>query len=222
MAANDKIKADLRDSRGTSTAKKIRASGMVPGVVYGHKMDTLNIVIDEKELIQKTRGIAGGHLYDLEIIDDSKKKRTVLVKEFQKDPIRGILLHVDFQQIAMDEHIETHVPVRLVGEAVGVKEGGVLDHHLRDVSIRVLPADMPDIIEVDITDLQVGNGIRVSALNVSGGVEILNDQDDIVVSVLPPTKIKEEVPEEVIEEEEAAPAKAEGAIKAEEKETGEG
>lgn len=206
MASREKLKAVIREERGSAEVKKMRDGGMVPGVVYGHKTETLSIAFNEREFMNKTHGISGGHLFDLEISDDSdSRKRTVLIREIQKDAVKNRTLHVDFQQIAMDEKIETNVAVRLIGEAIGVKlNGGVVDQHMREMAVRVLPAKMPDHIEVDITALDIGDSVRVADVVIPEDCEILNSVEDMVVAVLPPTKVEEKV-EELVEEEGAEP-----------------
>jgi large subunit ribosomal protein L25 len=130
-------------------------------------------------------------------IDGAKKnkKETVLIKEFQRDPITREFLNVDFLRIQMEKEIETTVPIHIINEevAVGIKEGGgVLQHGLRELHISCLPADISEYIEYDIKDLDMGVTVRVSDINISDKIKILNDPEEVVVSIIHPTQLKEE------------------------------
>ncbi len=190
-------------------SKKLRAGNYVPAIVYGLKKDPISIKIKEKEFrdVVKGKNIYSA-IFNLKIDGESKSsKETVLVKEFQKDAITGELLHIDFLRIKMEEDIETSVPIHIMNEdiAIGIKEkGGVLQHGLRELHISCLPTDIPDYIEYDIAELDMGSIVRVSDVNVSDKIKVLNDPEEVVVSIIHPTQLKEEEKEE--EEEEAEEA----------------
>ena len=138
-------------------------------------------------------------------IDGAKKnnKEAVLIKEFQRDPVTREFLNVDFLRIQMEKEIETTVPIHIINEevAVGIKDdGGVLQHGLRELHIYCFPADIPEYIEYDIKDLDMGITVRVSDINISDKIKILNDPGEVVVSIIHPTQLKEE---ELVTEEEA-------------------
>ncbi|MEA2016120.1 MAG: 50S ribosomal protein L25 [Actinomycetota bacterium] len=186
-------------------SKKLKAKNYIPAVVYGLKKDPVSIKVKEKEFkdIVKGKSIYSA-IFNLKM-DSSKKssKETVLIKEFQRDAITREFLHIDFLRIKMKKEIETAVPIHILNEeiAVGIKEkGGVLQHGLRELHISCLPVDIPDYIGYDITELDMGSAVRVSDINVSDKIKILNDPEEIVVSVIHPTQLKEE--EEEVEEEE--------------------
>jgi large subunit ribosomal protein L25 len=193
-------------------SRKLRNKNYIPAVVYGLKGEPVSIKIEENKLKDVLKGKS---IYSiiLNLKLDGKKKdgnETVLIKEFQRDPITRGFLHLDFLRIQMEKEIETTVPVHITNEeiAVGIKEkGGVLQHGLRELHISCLPADIPDYIEYDIKNLDMGLAVRVSEISISDKVKILNDPDEVIVSIIHPTQLKEEevAPEEGAEEEVTEP-----------------
>ena len=186
-------------------SKKLKAKDYIPAVVYGLKKDPVSIKVKEKKFkdIIKGKSIYSA-IFNLKM-DSSKKssKETVLIKEFQRDAITREFLHIDFLRIKMEKEIETAVPIHILNEeiAVGIKEkGGVLQHGLREMHISCLPVDIPDYIEYDIEGLDMGSAVRVSDINVSDKIKILNDPEEVVVSIIHPTQLKEEEEEEEVEE----------------------
>lgn len=186
-------------------ARKLKYKNYIPAVMYGLKKEPVSIKIKEKEFkdILKGRSIYS-LIFDMRIDGAKKDKReTVLIKEFQRDPITRDFLHVDFLRIQMEKEIETSVPIHIINEEIahGIKEGGgVLQHGLRELHISCLPADIPEYIEYDIKDLDMGITIRISDIKISDKIKILNDPVEVVVSIIHPTQLKEE---EVVAEEEA-------------------
>ncbi len=189
-------------------SRKLRNKSYIPAVVYGLKKEPVSIKVEEKKLKDVLKGKSiFSMIFNLQI--DGKKKNgdeAVLIKEFQRDPITRGFLHLDFLRIQMEKEIETTVPIRIINEeiAVGIKEkGGVLQHGLREIHISCLPADIPDYIEYDIKDLDMGLAVRVSELSISDKIKILNEADEVIVSIIHPTQLKEEevAPEEGAEEE---------------------
>lgn len=189
----------------SNASRRLRNKHYIPAVVYGLKEEPVSVKIREKEF----KGLLKGRsiyslIFDMHIDGAKKnKKETVLIKEFQRDPITREFLNVDFLRIQMEKEIETTVPIHIINEevAVGIKEGGgVLQHGLRELHISCLPADIPEYIEYDIKDLDMGVTIRVSDINISDKIKILNDPEEVVVSIIHPTQLKEE---ELVTEEEA-------------------
>ncbi len=226
------LKLKYREEKGKSKARKLRSEGQVPGVVYGKKIDTIPVLVDLKELKSVIRTEAGMNvILGLEIEGTGRKtNETAVIQEIQKDPIRDNYLHVDFHKITMDEKIQATIPIAVLGESPGVKAGGVLQHSLWEVLVQCLPADIPEHFEVDVSSLEIGDSIKVADLPRSDKVEFVSPLDEVLVSVLPPTKVEipveaaevaEVVEPEVIgveekEEEEAEkPEKAEGKEKEE-------
>ncbi|PIU29218.1 MAG: 50S ribosomal protein L25 [Candidatus Hydromicrobium americanum] len=189
----------------SNASRRLRNKNYIPAVVYGLKEEPVSVKIREKEF----KGLLKGRsiyslIFDMHIDGAKKnKKETVLIKEFQRDPITREFLNVDFLRIQMEKEIETTIPIHIINEevAVGIKEGGgVLQHGLRELHIYCFPADIPEYIEYDIKDLDMGVTVRVSDINISDKIKILNDPEEVVVSIIHPTQLKEE---ELVTEEEA-------------------
>jgi large subunit ribosomal protein L25 len=181
----------------SSASRRLRNKHYIPAVVYGLKEEPVSVKIREKEF----KGLLKGRsiyslIFDMHIDGAKKnKKETVLIKEFQRDPITREFLNVDFLRIQMEKEIETTVPIHIINEevAVGIKEGGgVLQHGLRELHISCLPADISEYIEYDIKDLDMCVTVRVSDINISDKIKILNDPEEVVVSIIHPTQLKEE------------------------------
>ncbi|MGH2557364.1 MAG: 50S ribosomal protein L25/general stress protein Ctc [Actinomycetota bacterium] len=204
-----KLKAEQRDGTGKGAARKMRSSGRVPAVVYGHGVDPLHVSVDAKELFHLLHTDAGMNvLVDMRVNSDNF---LAMPREVQRDHIRGQFIHVDFLRIARDEKISVEVPIHIVGESHGVKEGGVIEHHLWDLHLECFPQDVPTSIEADITALGINESLKVSDLEVPDKVTVLTSLDEAVVSVVPPQvlRVEEEVAAEG--EEEAAAAEGEAA-----------
>ena len=207
--AEKELKANLRDGGGKGSARKIRAQGLVPAILYGHGMDPVKVAIDDRDLYHVLHTEAGANvLVDLQI---GKDRHLAMPREIQRDHIRGRFLHVDFLVVRRDEKITVDVPVHLVGESHGVKEGGVVEHHLWDLKVECLPTNVPQSVEADITRLGIGDSLSVADIRIPGNVTVLTPSEETIVSVVPPPilKIEEEVAEAV--EGEEAEAEAEGA-----------
>ncbi|MDI6822578.1 MAG: 50S ribosomal protein L25 [Actinomycetota bacterium] len=224
------LKARRRDT-GKGASRKLRTVGEIPAVLYGEGIESYPLAVDVRDFIHLIRSEGLNVIVKLKVEGDrgdpsrpprrvgvDRKDCTAIIKEIQRDPLKDFYLHIDFQKIAMDEKISTMVPITIVGEAPGVKEGGVLQHGLWEVEVEALPKDLPDCIEVDVSALGIGDAVRVSDLPKPEGVEILTSPDEVLVSIVPPTAIVKEVAEEE-EVEEEVPAEAE-MVKEEEKKEG--
>ncbi|MCK5594568.1 50S ribosomal protein L25/general stress protein Ctc [bacterium] len=195
------LQANVRKEINKRATKALRKQECIPAVLYGHGIKTLNLAVEQKKFEQVVKKMHGENvLISLSMNDNgSSKQETVMVRGIQYHPVSDEMLHIDFYRILLHEKITTRINITLIGQAVGVKEGGVLDHSMRDIEISCLPDKMPGHFEVDITQLDVGSSIHVRNLKISDDVEILADTDQAIVSIVPPTIIKEE---EVSEEEE--------------------
>src|SRR6056297_491177 len=189
------IEVKKRDETGKGVARKLRRNGLIPGVVYGHNREPQALTVDPDDLKGKINSNA---IIDLNI---DGEEETVMIKDFQKDVIKEAIIHVDFQQISMDETISITVPIKLVGDAPGVREGGVLQQLMRDVDIEVLPTNIPDEIELNIDDLTLSDSLEVGDLDIPEDVNVLNSPDDVIVTVVAPSEEIEEEEEEELEEE---------------------
>ena len=181
------IAVELRSEVGKSANRKLRALGKVPAVVYSSKSEPVSLSIDPVILERK---IAASHagintLFDLEG-EGEVAGRTVMVKELQRDPVGGNVLHADFHEIDMTQRLQVSVPIHLEGEAPGVSMGGVIEHTLREMELSCMPGSIPDEVKADITSLDVGDSLHVSDLVLPGGVESLTDETLSVVSVVLP------------------------------------
>ncbi len=181
------IKAKRRTVSTKSTINQLRKNGNVPGIYYSKGIEPIPIVLPElslKPLVYTSET----HLVDL-TIDDSDSKKSIL-KNVQFDPVTDRIIHCDFLGISLDSEIEIEVPVALVGNAKGIKDGGVVQHQLHKVQISCLPSDIPEHITVDITNLGVGDSIHISDLKIDN-VKFLQNEDVIVVSVTMPRAVSE-------------------------------
>jgi large subunit ribosomal protein L25 len=207
-----KLVAEKRDDSGKGVARKLRAAGRVPAILYGHGMDPLPLSVDSKELFHLFHTGAGANvLVDL-VVDDAE--HLAMPREVQRDHIKGRFIHVDFLVVRRDEKIEIDVPVRVVGESPGVKAGGVLEHHLWDIHVECLPTNVPEAIEIDVSGLEIGDSLRVGDLTAPDGVTILTNPDEsVIAAVQPQMAIEPEEEEEAAEavEGEAAEEEGEGA-----------
>ncbi len=207
-----KLKVELRDNTGKESNKKFRREGMVPGVLYSpHDKENLILKVMTIDLSKLLSAKSHG-LIDLEI-DDGKKKvsRLAIIKDVQYNWLKKQIVHVDFYGVTLKEKLTLEVDIELIGEPIGIKEGGILQVELRKVEIECLPSQMPDSLKADLSSLNIGEHISVGEMEIPEGVEVLTDPDRIVAAVVHPTKI-----EEVVEEEEEVAEGVEGA-KGEEK-----
>jgi large subunit ribosomal protein L25 len=206
-----KLKAERRDGTGKGVARKVRAAGRVPAVAYGHGADPLHLSVDSRELFHILHTDAGTNvLVDLRVDGDHF---LAMPREIQRDHLKGQFIHVDFLRIARDEKIAVEVPIHLTGESPGVKEGGVIEHHLWTLQIESFPQDVPAAIQADISALGINDSLKVAQLEVPPTCTVLTSPDETVVSIVTPQVLiveEEEVPEGELAEGEAA-AGAEGA-----------
>ncbi len=197
---NVSIVVHKRDVTGSRATRRLRKSGLIPGVIYGHGHDAVLISI-EPHALRDALGTSAGTRAVLDVtVEGEKTGHKTIVKELELDRVKQTVTHVDLQEIRLDETIETAVAVSFEGESVGVKEGGMLDESRREVTIKVLVTAIPEHLVLDISGLDVNETAKVSDLVVPDGVEVLNDPDEVLCSVLPPRKVEEE---EGVEGEEA-------------------
>jgi len=204
-----KLVVAQRTHTGSRETRRLRKQGFVPGVLYGSG-EPVAITVAERELRRALTGEGGLHaILDVEI-DGAGKTHPSILKDYQVDKIRGGVTHVDLQEVRLDQTIHASVAVQLVGgdNAPGVREGGVLQQPLRELSVEALPLEVPPSIDLDVSALAIGDNLRVSDVTVPDGVKLLDDPDTVVASVTAPTRAVE-LEVEAAEGEEAAEA-AEG------------
>lgn len=196
------LEAVRRDRFGKNEAGRIRREGLIPAVLYGEKTDAQPVSVNPKELMRILHSQSGVNTLVALKLEGGGDMR-VLVKEYQVDPVKHHLLHADFYRVAMDKALRVTVPVHLTGEAKGIKaQGGIVDFVHRDIEIECLPADIPESIVVDVTELMLHDGIRVRDLQTGGKWKALSDQDLLIVHVVAPKAEAEPAPAEAA----AAPA----------------
>jgi large subunit ribosomal protein L25 len=178
------LAAESRTSTGKGAARSLRRQGKVPAVIYGHSLVTRALSVEHRALGKLLEAI-GGEAALLDVSIDGAAPIKALVREVQRNPVRRTdVIHLDLYAVVADEPIEVEVPVHIVGTAEGVRnQGGVLDHHLHRITLKVLPGDIPDHIEIDVTELNLGHAIHVSDITVAKG-EIMNDAAVSIVSVI--------------------------------------
>jgi large subunit ribosomal protein L25 len=203
------LEASPRTAGNKNEARRVRVSGKIPGVVYGAGKDSLPVTLDPRQ-VQRILNSESGHntIFDLNL--DGSERTKAMIVDWQYEPIKGKLLHIDVKRIAMDKALRVNIPILLKGEAAGVKqEGGILEQMLREVEIECLPGDIPSHIDVDVTELTFGKVIRVADLPHNEKLKFLTDENQPVAHV---TSVKEEVvatPEAVAAEATATPSEPE-------------
>jgi large subunit ribosomal protein L25 len=218
---NVSIVVHKRDDTGTRASKRLRKSGLIPGVIYGHGKDAVLIAVEPHALRDALTTSAGTHAVLDVTFEGQKRGHKAIVKELTLDRVKSNVIHVDFQEIRLDETIETTVAIRFEGEAKGVKAGGMLDESTREVTVKGLVTAIPEHLVVDVSELDMNETLQVADLVVPEGIEIMADADEVLCSVLPPRKVEVE---EGVEGEEAveAGAGAEPEIVGKKEEEGEG
>jgi large subunit ribosomal protein L25 len=190
-------------------ARKLRASGRIPAICYRRNAESVAVSLDPKELDRLIRNASSGinTLIDLKMAGGGDfDGRQVLIKELQRDPISGDYLHADLYAVDLLQKIHVSVPIQIKGSAIGVtQDGGILDHATRELDVECLPNAIPEEFAVDVSELEVGQSLHVRDIEVLEGVEILNDPDVSIVSVVAPAVVEEEAP---AEEEEAVEGEA--------------
>ncbi|MEK3884231.1 50S ribosomal protein L25 [Paenibacillus sp. PL2-23] len=180
------MKVEQRAGATKGDLRKLRISGQVPGIVYGRSLqDASQVSVCEKELSALLRSHPNAVL---ELDVPSAGKHSVMVSDVQRDSLTGKLLHVDFHQINMNEAVKANVRIEAIGDSTGVREGGILSLVLHELEVQCLPSDIPEIVEVDVSELEIGGSLTVSDLQLPQGVEAKSDPQLVVVTVLAPQK----------------------------------
>jgi large subunit ribosomal protein L25 len=193
MADTNTLSLTARDPEGSRNARRLRRSGLVPGVIYGGGDAPAHFAVDAR-ILRNTLAHSGAIL---EVSLDGAKGTPVLVKDVQRHPVRGEAVHVDFLRVRMDQAIQTTVTVELVGadEAPGVVEGGVLSQETREITIEALPGDIPDSIQHDVSALEMNATLTLEALSAPAGVTLIDDAETVIATITPPTvePVEEEI-----------------------------
>lgn len=199
MNMNTVLKVEKREAGHRSTLTQLRNGGAVPGVLYGFKEETTPVQVNAAELTRYIQKNGRNGVYELEV---EGKKINAVINEFQMDALKGRIIHLDFLAVDMTEELEVEVPIALVGTAAGTREGGVIMQPIREVTIKVKPADIPEVLEVDVTELGIGDAIDVASIRDKFNFEILSEDEETLATVTAPTLAveDEEGDEEAAEE----------------------
>jgi len=202
------VAAQGRTESGKNANRRLRAQGLIPGIVYGAGREATSVAVSPTDIGAILRSASGENtLFDLEL---SGSKRKVILKEFQVEPVGGLLLHADFFEVALDKPIEVKVPIELQGTPVGVKvDGGLLDFVTREIEVECLPGDIPDKIVVDVSAVELGKHFRAGELTLPDKVQMLTEAGVVLAHVMT-RRVEEEVAEVAPEEGAEAAAPAEG------------
>ncbi|HEU4495113.1 MAG TPA: 50S ribosomal protein L25 [Rubrobacteraceae bacterium] len=225
MADNVDLQAKERSERGKNAARRLRASGMVPAVLYGGDGDATALAVPDKIVDYTLHHMGDNALYDIDLGSGGSTARIV---DVQRDPVSGRLVHVDFAPVNMRERIEVTVPLHVVGDAPGAEEGGVLQQVAYEVHVESLPGDIPQELTIDVSSLEMGENLTLADVALPEGVTLISDPEEVAATVTVPTEITEEDLEAagVLEEEpeEGEPVEGEEVPEegAEEPEEGEG
>lgn len=211
------LEANERKTTGKGHARALRRQGLVPAVLYGPETESIPLTISVDDM-EKIYHKSGTELFILNLIikNGGTQNRTAMVKEMQVSPLSNACLHVDFYEISMEKEITVKVPVELTGKSVGIESGGLLQLVRYELELSCLPGNIPGKIKVDVSDLDIGDSIHIEDITVGEEVRLLYDNNFTVVTVVAPTVVEEEVPEEEFEEGEEAPAEGEAEAPAEE------
>ena len=201
-----KLVVQNRAVLGSAESRRLRRQGLIPGVLYGRERP-IAISVPERELRHALSGHGGTHAV-LDVVVDEGKAHSSVLKEFQQDPVRGYITHVDLQEVRLDQPIHAAVSVALVGEPVGVKEGGILTQVTNTVNVEALPLEIPEHLELDVSGLGIGESARLSQVRVPDGVTILDDLEETVLASVALPRAEEPEPVEGEEGEAAEGAEA--------------
>lgn len=188
MSTDFELAASIRNDLGKGATRRLRRKDKVPAIIYGADSAPVSIALEHNKLLNSTENEAFfSHIIALSV---DGKKENVIIKDLQRHPSRPVIMHADFLRVSMNDKLRVNVPIHFIGEdvAVGVKAGGVVTHELVDIEVECMPADLPEYIEIDISDLDVGTGLHLSDVKTPKGVEIVAlmhgaDHDSQVVSI---------------------------------------
>jgi large subunit ribosomal protein L25 len=198
-----KLQVSEREGRGSADARRLRKAGFIPGVLYGKGKSSYAISVPERDLRRVLTGQGGLHAILDVVLEGQQSTHASILKDYQQDPIRGHISHIDLQEVRLDQPIQASVNVQLVGEPAGVKEGGVLSQVQREINVEALPMEIPEHIDLDVSGMEIGDTLRLVDLRPMEGVTYLDDPEETVLATVGlPTREVEPEPEEPAEGEE--------------------
>ena len=196
MSKFEKLNVNIREGKGTSSARRIRLKDQIPAILYHSGLDAIPLSVDKKELYKALK--TGQVIFEVIVKD---KNQFVLVKDVQYHPVNDNIMHIDFQKVKEDEKISLEVPLRVIGEAEGVQAGGILVQIVNTITVKCKPTTIPEALIIDVTDLELNSSLSVKDIQLAADVEIITAEDLAVVSVQE-AKQEEEIVEEILEGEE--------------------
>ncbi len=196
MGKFEKLNVNIREGKGTSSARRIRLKDQIPAILYHSGLDAISLSVDKKELYKALK--TGQVIFEVIVKD---KNQFVLVKDVQYHPVNDNIMHIDFQKVKEDEKISLEVPLRVIGEAEGVQAGGILVQIVNTITVKCKPTTIPEALIIDVTDLELNSSLSVKDIQLAADVEIITAEDLAVVSVQE-AKQEEEIVEEILEGEE--------------------
>jgi large subunit ribosomal protein L25 len=213
MAVGERIKLEVasRESTGSRESRRLRVRGLIPGILYGRGIDPQPICVPERDLRRALTGGSGMHTILDVVVEGQDTTHPSILKDWQQDPLRGKLVHVDLQEVRLDQAITAAVTIILVGadDAPGVREGGALSQVAREVNVEALPMEVPEHLELDVSAMVMGDTLRLGDLDTREGVTFLDDPETVLATLTMPTRVEEPEPE-VVEGEEGEEGVAEG------------
>jgi large subunit ribosomal protein L25 len=191
-----KLQVKEREQRGSADARRLRRQGFIPGVLYGNGKQPHAIFVPERELRRVLTGAGGLHAILDVVLEGQGSTHASILKDYQRDPIRGHIAHFDLHEVRLDQPIQASVTVQLVGEPAGVKEGGVLSQVQREIHVEALPMEIPEHIDLDVSGMAIGDTLRLADLAPIEGVTYLdNPEETVLATVGMPTRVEEPEPE---------------------------
>jgi large subunit ribosomal protein L25 len=195
------LRAEPRRATGKGNARRMRRAGRIPAVLYGRKRDTVGVTLDAKDFEARVASLEGSHLVRLQSQEPEIGGCLALVKEVQRDPLTGNLVHADLYEVDVDTKIRVNVPLHFVGKSSGVEMGGILQPIRRELAVLCLPTDIPEFIEVDVSALGINEALHLNQVSIPSGIDVQLDGQVPLVTVLPPVveEVKVEAAEAVVE-----------------------
>src|SRR2546430_8973120 len=184
--AGERIKLTVkeRESRGSPDARRLRKQGFIPGVLSGKGKSSYAIAVPERELRRVLTGAGGLHAILDVVLEGQKTTHASILKDYQQDPIRGVISHFDLHEVRLDQPIQASVVVQLVGEPAGVKEGGVLSQVTREVNVEALPMEIPEHLDLDVSEMAIGDTLRLADLGTREGGTYLDAPEETVLATV--------------------------------------
>lgn len=186
-----------RDASKKSITRSLRKNGKIPAVLYGKSSENKPVSVDERDMVHIFQDVGRNGVIQLNL---NGKTYSVMTHDIQYDSLKREYIHLDFLEVDMASKMDVAVPIHFLGEALGAKQGAVVQHHLNEMTIRSLPNDIPGAIEIDVSEMDVGDVLKVKDIKETSSYDILNDDDDVIVSIIPPQRDRGEEDMDVVQD----------------------